>query len=106
MKVLAVCQGGNSRSVTLAYLLKKRYRIDALACGYRDNSKETLDLLFKWADKIIIMREKFKGAIPEEFKDKVLICEVGRDKYLNLSKDLLNVCETFWQDYMKGVQHG
>ena len=99
MKVLCVCQGGNTRSVAMAYVLKKYYRIDALACGYRDNTPETLTMLYQWADLIIAMAGRVWKRIPEEYKSKAKLCDVGSDRWgsIQREKDLLGMCLTFWE---------
>jgi len=97
MKILCVCQGGNSRSVAMAYYLKKWKKHDALSFGFRDNGAEVLSLLCSWADIIIPMREEYKQVIPEMFHDKVRVIDVGRDKYLSIHKELLYKCKKGWE---------
>ena len=81
MKVLCICQGGNVRSVALATELKQRHRVDALAAGYVKNRPETLRLLMEWADRIVVMRDIYRGHVPAEFSSKVTVAEVGEDTY-------------------------
>lgn len=78
-RILCVCSGGNVRSVSLAYILRRLYKYDAIACGIKGNSPYTLDMLYKWADRIIILEGEFRQAIPERFWPKVVIYEVGKD---------------------------
>lgn len=101
MKVLCMCQGGNSRSVGMAYLLKYFFNLDALSCSWEKNSQETINMLCKWADKIIVMEEKFKIYIPIGFKYKVLICDVGEDIWFKISDDLLRKCMSVLEPYFK-----
>lgn len=92
MKILAVCQGGNVRSVTLAYILKYERGLDALACGWEPNTEETKDMLYNWADRIVVMQTEFKDKIPEQYRDKVVTCDVGPDRWgRSLDSDLGNV---------------
>jgi len=76
---LCVCSGGNIRSVTLAYILRRIYRYDALAAGIKGNSSYTLDYLCKWADRIVVLEAEFKMAIPQRYHPKVVIYDVGHD---------------------------
>lgn len=98
MKIVCVCQGGNSRSVACAYLLKYKYKTDALACGWQGNRRNTLDMLYEWADKIVLMQHEFDCRIPEEFRRKVEFVDVGPDVWCNgLHPDLLQKCDTILQ---------
>lgn len=77
-KILCVCDQGNNRSVTFAHLLKyKGY--ETLSAGLQTNSPETLELLFMWADFIIITA--VDQVIPAEFVPKVILMDVGPDTY-------------------------
>lgn len=78
-RILCVCSGGNVRSVTLAYILKRIYRYDALACGIKGNSPYTVDYLCKWADRIVLLEETFKKGIPERYHPKIIVYDVGPD---------------------------
>ena len=90
MKVVAMCQGGNSRSVGCGFLLKYKYNIDALACGWEKNTPETLRMLFEWADAIFVMETAFTQYVPECYHNKLFVVDVGPDKWCNsLHPDLL-----------------
>lgn len=65
MKVLCMCLGGNTRSVALKFLLKSRYDIDALACGWEYNSPETRKMLYEWADRIIVLHNDYAKHVPK-----------------------------------------
>lgn len=78
-RILCVCAGGNVRSVALAYILKRIYNYDALSCGIKANSQYTLEYLYKWADRIVIMQDKFKVLIPNRFHPKIVTYDVGED---------------------------
>ena len=79
-KFITVCEGGNVRSVGLAYLLKVHGQ-DAIAMSWRFNNPETLGKMFNWADYIVIMQAKFKEHIAEIFHHKLLVVDVGEDRY-------------------------
>lgn len=81
MKILCVCARGNSRSVALAWLFKDHLNQDAIAMGIRAAGDEVKYLLYKWAEKIILVDEEFKDEIPEEFRDKLKIWHVGGDRF-------------------------
>jgi predicted protein tyrosine phosphatase len=78
-----MCQGGNSRSVACGYLLKYKYGIDTLACGWEGNRPETCQMLFAWADLIVVMQEAFLEHVPKKFRKKVLVIDVGPDVWCN-----------------------
>lgn len=92
MKYLCVCQGGNVRSVTLAYILKYERGLEALAMGWEPNTQETRDMLCDWADLIIVMETHMKDKLPERYHDKVKVCDVGPDRWFrSLDSDLGSV---------------
>lgn len=90
-RVLCVCQGGNCRSVHLAYLLKYRYGVDALAIGFERNERETLDLLCTWADVIIVVQDEYKEVIASRFIEKTYVMDVGEDKWFSPNTELLDL---------------
>ncbi len=53
MKILAVCEQGNNRSVQLAHRLKY-WGHDVLPVGLATTTDETMTMLFNWADYIIL----------------------------------------------------
>jgi hypothetical protein len=53
-RVLTLCRGGNTRSAAIAFLLKYKYKLDALAASLEKNSALTLELLGVWADYILV----------------------------------------------------
>jgi predicted protein tyrosine phosphatase len=83
MKVVAMCQGGQVRSVGLKYILRYKYNHDVLACGFEGNTKPTRDMLFEWADKIVIMQAVMMKYIPEKFRNKTICFDVGPDCFGN-----------------------
>ena len=81
MKVLTMCQGGNSRSVACAYILKYEYGMDALACSWECNVPDTLKMLFEWADGILLLEGYMISHVPEDYKAKTFIVDVGPDRW-------------------------
>lgn len=82
MKILAVCEGGNCRSVATALLLKCN-GYDALACSWKDNSPETLAMLYEWAGAICVMEEYMAEKIPDQHRHKLTVIDVGPDRWCN-----------------------
>lgn len=78
MKILTLCSQGNNRSVALRMHLNSR-KHDTLSCGIDNNSPETLEILYKWADKIITADEKMLLRIPEPYIAKAVNGEIGDD---------------------------
>ena len=98
MKILCICQQGNSRSVGLAFLLKNMGH-DAVAIGIHSARRSTRRMLCKWADKIILVVPKYEHWIKPEFKHKLLLWDVGRDIYFaGWKNDLLEKYQQFMKD--------
>ncbi len=100
-KILTICAAGNSRSVCLAWLLKQKYKKEAIAIGMGNSSLDTIKMLCEWADTIILTTRE--GGHPylksPEVKDKVLFCDVGRDRYFRgFEQDLIDQYELFIED--------
>lgn len=74
-KMLCVCSMGNVRSVTMARILKAKGH-DVLAIGLKSNSRDTLRMLFGWAD-IVLVAENWMGGIVPHIKVRDL--EIGKD---------------------------
>ena len=85
MKVLCICQRGNSRSVALAYMFKDMLKHDAIAIGYETAGKDTRSILYQWAEQIIVVDSSLKDAVndelPEGYKSKFTVWDVGPDRY-------------------------
>ncbi len=81
-RFLCVCAGGNSRSHAMAFMLKNYWHVQAIAIGVATGtSLPTLDMLFEWADEIVIMHSELYGHVPAQFDDKKTLCDVGEDTY-------------------------
>jgi predicted protein tyrosine phosphatase len=84
--------------VAAGFLLKYKYNVDAIACSWEKNSPETLKMLFGWADHIIVMQEKFKQYVPDEYKGKIMVIDVGEDIWCNgLHPELLEIIDGHFQ---------
>ncbi len=95
MKILLVCDYGNNRSVTVAWLLKHKGH-DVLTAGVKVNSSETLKLLTDWAERVIITEE---GQLPMNDL-KVQLWDIGEDHYPRpLNKELLGIVRELASDF-------
>lgn len=103
-RILCVCQGGNCRSVHLAYLLKYRYGADALACGYEGNANDTLEMLSNWADIIIVVQAFMKEKILVAQQHKVRVFDVGVDRFFKPNVELIELFDDMVQDNMKATE--
>lgn len=81
MKILCLCQKGNSRSAALTWYLRKYMGHETLAAGMRTTSEETKKVLFNWAEMIILVVKEYKGEIPRKCWNKLKVWDVGRDIY-------------------------
>lgn len=100
MKIVCVCDQGNNRSVQFASLLRYKYKgAETLPIGINTTSKETQEMLFTWADYIIITHGTLWHRIPEEYKSKTKLFDVGPDRYprpfnpvlYNLAKNIIDI---------------
>ena len=79
--ILCVCEHGNNRSVTMAWLLKYVENFETLTAGLSYHTPQTLKMLFEWADVITVPEEKLLALIPEEYKSKIKFYNIGEDIY-------------------------
>jgi hypothetical protein len=79
MKLLCCCDQGINRSVHLASLLKHSH--DTIAIGLATNSPETQKMLCDWADKILITDEIQRMQMPQGYKEKTVLINIGPDIY-------------------------
>lgn len=94
MKVLAVCQAGTVRSGALALAAKRHGGHDALAAGIDYNAPETLDMLARWADKILVAEQRFAAYLPLDQAHKVVDAALGPDRWHNpLHPELEPLCD-------------
>ncbi len=98
MKVLCLCQKGNSRSAALKWYLQKEHspRHETLAAGMTNTSRDTRSMLYKWADLVIITTPRYRHWIPPEFDAKVRVWDVGTDKWFHgFDADLIETYRKF-----------
>ena len=93
-KFLCICQGGNSRSVALAYVLKYGTPHEALSASWEKNTPETLEMLFRWADYIFVLQKQFDQFVPVQWWNKLKVLDVGEDRWCNgLHPELVTLCQ-------------
>lgn len=80
-KYLCVCAGGNVRSHSLAFILKNTYNREAIAVGHLNVSPDTMNTLCEWADVIVVLQDYMVKEIPDKFKDKLRLFDVGDDRW-------------------------
>lgn len=78
---LCVCQWGHSRSVCLTRVLHEK-GLQAVACGV-SGSSEAVAYLAKEAGTIFLLQPHFVTAIPESERYKVVLLDVGPDRWVN-----------------------
>lgn len=85
MNILTVCDGGNTRSVCAALLLKDSYgERDVLAMGIGYTSEKTAKMLLDWADCIIVVAElRVRNLVPRQYTNKVIWIEMEPDHWFN-----------------------
>ena len=79
--ILCVCEHGNNRSVTMAFILKYVENFETLSAGVGYHTPETLKMLYEWADVIVVPEDKLLALIPEEYKSKIKFYNIGKDIY-------------------------
>lgn len=91
-KWLCICQYGHSRSVALARRLHRR-GIPAVAAG-AGTSEDAISVLSEWADVIAILEPHFIKAVPKHSQHKVVVFDVGPDRWKNpYSSELEEIIE-------------
>jgi len=99
MKFLCVCEGGNVRSVGMAYTLKYNFGQEAVPVSYSKCSQETLDYFSKWADYIVVMQPHFADKFMAS-KQKLLLLDIGHDRWMNpLHSELQEIVGSIAQDW-------
>lgn len=81
LHILCTCEHGNNRSVHFAHILKYVIGFETMTVGLAYHSEETLDMMFKWADVIIVVEDKMLAMVPEKYRDKIKFYNIGEDKY-------------------------
>jgi predicted protein tyrosine phosphatase len=89
-RIVTMCRQGLVRSVALADVLKLHFEpVDVVPVGYFGNTEQLKDMLFEWADAIIVMEQKYNKHVHPRWAEKVYVCEVGPDTYGNSHNPVL-----------------
>jgi hypothetical protein len=72
-RYLVLCRGGNTRSVSISFLLKYKYMRDALAASVEKNSLATLQLLASWADVVLAVEPDHAAY----YREKIMLPGIG-----------------------------
>lgn len=98
VKIVTACAQGLVRSVGLADVLKLHFEpVDVIPIGLKGNSRETIEMLEQWCNFFIIMEERYRARVPNlaYVRSKLLVCDVGEDRYGNShNRELIDQC---WQ---------
>jgi len=81
MKILCTCSQGENRSVTFAHILRYVKGFDVMTLGLETNTPETQEMMFHWADVIIVPEDLLLVLIPDEYRSKVKLYDIGEDVY-------------------------
>ncbi len=65
----------------MAFFLKYPHAQEAIAVGRYVASKETMEMLCNWADRIVVMEPHMIKNVPDAHLTKVKIVDVGPDRY-------------------------
>lgn len=68
MNILTVCEQGNVRSVATRYRLNKRGHRDVIAIGAMNTTPETLEMLYDWAEVVLLAEPHFVELLPDDKK--------------------------------------
>lgn len=83
MKILVLCEHGNVRSVSVAYLFKTLFKADCIAYGAKSGNEQTMLYLSEWADKIVLADSTILGYLPSEVlkfePHKLITFQLGED---------------------------
>lgn len=81
MKILCTCAEGNNRAVTFAHIIKYVPGFETMTVGLEYNSPETLELMFRWADVIVVPDDTLLELIPDHHIGKIKFYDIGPDVY-------------------------
>lgn len=107
MKILTICRGGQVRSVALKYLLHySNYgQHDVLACGVESNTQETREMLYEWADIIIVMTPEFAKFVPEKYHTKWVLTPNSTRGYKDGAEERRLYCFNVGEDRFMNPFH-
>jgi hypothetical protein len=77
VKLVTVCEEGLNRSVAARWLLQHLGH-EVIAVGLNRHSEETLQMLYAWADRVVVLDGRLSARVPP---DKLVLWDVGPDRY-------------------------
>ena len=89
IKILCICRSGTYRSVETKYSLNKRGYYNVLSVGGLIVSRETLKMLFEWADIILLAKPRHGKNIEPKYRKKINTkFYIGDDLQTTVNKQL------------------
>ena len=99
MKFVTVCEQGNNRSAHAAWYLRHKRGggiNDTIPMGIMTTTSATQEMLFEWADYIILMDSRFQELIPDKYMDKLKVWDVGKDRWPRpFHKELIDIIRKY-----------
>lgn len=90
---LCVCQYGHSRSAAMVRVLHGRGHA-AVALGVGTATPKIMNILSDWADVVCVMQPAFSESILPAYRHKVVVVDVGPDRWSNpYSQELLGILQ-------------
>ena len=80
-KILCLCAGGQVRSVTLGGICKYWFGHEAIAASLEKLEPDTLDMLYRWAEVIVVVEQQYLQLVPDEHAAKVRLVDIGPDRW-------------------------
>lgn len=83
-RVVCICRGGQVRSVATRYILADRFGFRrVLVCGWEKNDKETVEMLCRWADAVVVVGStgNWWHTPDPMFEDKTHRLNIGEDRW-------------------------
>lgn len=94
MRILCVCDEGNSRSPTIASLLRYRSH-DTLSVGVRTAGPETLAMLVEWCELAILTDAAQEASFPQRYADRLTVWPIDDTYPRPFNRDLRDVVQRF-----------
>lgn len=102
MNILCICDGGTNRSVAMARILNEEFGHEAMSASGRWLGVATRRMLCEWADKIVVMQERMYLYVPKEYMGRLVVCDVGEDRYHTPWHEELRVqCRKFAEENLR-----
>ena len=102
MKILCVCEQGMVRSASMAFALRKSGH-ETVQCGVV--SPGALAVLSAWADRIVVMQQRYLQAIAATHHPKTVVVDIGPDEWGNpFNKELVLIVATRLLEVFAGLE--